>query len=55
VAYRGGVAATSVGAWRARSAMPPDRWPGVGLRSTDEWAPCDRKIPDEKHSRNENT
>jgi hypothetical protein len=31
-------------AWRARWAMPPDRWPGVGLRSTDEWAPRDRKF-----------
>jgi hypothetical protein len=29
-------------AWRAKWAMPPDKCPGVGLRSTDEWAPRDR-------------
>jgi hypothetical protein len=49
---RGG-AAVSCG-WR-RGDLPrwvvvapdrPDRWPGVGLRSTDEWAPRDSKIPD---------
>jgi hypothetical protein len=28
--------------WRGRWVMPPDRWPGVGLCSTDEWAPRDR-------------
>jgi hypothetical protein len=31
-------------AWHARWAMLPDRWPCVGLRSTDEWVPRDRKF-----------